>query len=164
LNEQVIIIIGRLHPTCRGVMKRKYTQLVLQYGPALNVPLEFHFQMLSVNHSQWFTGERLNSPSVKGTVSPLDRIFELQYEAPSFKHLSLKHDHSSLQLDSMYIPMTTVDRTIEHIVCYVYHKAIIEPYPKCENCAPPIHYINQCHPLTNFCLDQALCIQHPDIV
>jgi hypothetical protein len=37
-------------------------------------------------------------------------------------------------------------------------------YPKCTACGLSIHYVEQCHPLVNFCLAQALYVKHPDIV
>jgi hypothetical protein len=64
----------------------------------------------------------------------------------------------------MEIDMATVDRTIEHGVCYVDRKTNNESYPKCADCGLPGHSITQCHPLINFCLAQVLSLHHPGIV
>jgi hypothetical protein len=48
LNEWVLLILGRLHPTWRDVMKKKYMQLVDQNGITPPVPLECHLEMLGV--------------------------------------------------------------------------------------------------------------------
>jgi hypothetical protein len=60
--------------------------------------------------------------------------------------------------------MVTVDRVMEHVVCYVDRKTNNGSYPKCVACGLPGHSIDQCHPLINFCLAGALARQHPDIV
>jgi hypothetical protein len=40
MNERVVLILSRLHPTWRDTMQRKYKQLVPQGGSSLTVPLE----------------------------------------------------------------------------------------------------------------------------
>jgi hypothetical protein len=52
LNERVLLIPGRLHPTWRDVMKKKYMQLVPQNGIIPPIPLECHLEMLGVTLTQ----------------------------------------------------------------------------------------------------------------
>jgi hypothetical protein len=67
-------------------------------------------------------------------------------------------------IGSTALDMATVDRTLEHVVCYVDRKTKNGTYPKCVACGLPGHSIDQCHPLINFCLAGALASQHPDSV
>jgi hypothetical protein len=47
-SEQIILIISRLHPVWRDVIKRKYTQIMPQNGPVTAIPAECQIAMLSV--------------------------------------------------------------------------------------------------------------------
>jgi hypothetical protein len=65
----------------------------------------------------------------------------------------------------MSIDMVTVDRALEHMICYIDNKSRNDTsYPKCTTCGLPGHTIEQCHLLVNHCLAQALAAQRPYIV
>jgi hypothetical protein len=164
LNEQVILILGRLLPNWWDLMKLKYTQLVPQSGPASNVPLECRLEMLIITLAQLCFEKRLESPSVKIVTPTPERVFAIQDTPLLLDPLLMVDDQSFLQLGTMPIPMASVDGTIEYIVCFVDRKARGESYPKCEACGLPGYSLKQCHPLVNFCLVLALYIQQLDLV
>jgi hypothetical protein len=44
------------------------------------------------------------------------------------------------------------------------HGGASSTYPKCEACGLTGHKADQCHPLVNYCVAQAMIAQHPDLV
>jgi hypothetical protein len=144
-------------------MKSKYTQLAPQSVLAANVPLECHLEMLGVTLTQCCAEKHISSHLPRILSGP-PIFFLIQDQPLLFEPLSLENEHSSLKFNTMYIPVTTIDGTIEHIICFIDRKARDESYPKCEACGLPRHSINQCHPLVNFSLAQDLCSHHLNLV
>jgi hypothetical protein len=68
LNEKIISIIDRLHPTWRDTMKRTYVIMVPQDSAVTNIPLECHLEMLAVTLMQWCDEDRLPPPNRQGVV------------------------------------------------------------------------------------------------
>jgi hypothetical protein len=169
-NERVIIVLSRLHPTWRDAMKRKYTTLVPQNGVIPPIPMEFQLAMLSVTPTQWCVEELLELPSANN-IGPSSSVFAIQDSNPKIKdtyldiaHLTLNVSHPSILFGHTSIDTGTVDRAIQHIMCYADRGSKKSSYPKCTACGLPGHTLEQCNPLVNFCLAQALAAQHPDIV
>jgi hypothetical protein len=155
-NERVLLIISRLHLTWRDAIKRKYTQRVPQTSTVPLVPLECHLEMLSVSLTQWCSEERLDAPSVRND-KPEAPVFDLDGIAKEMSDLSIDSPPpSDLILGSRRIPAATVDNAIAHMVCYVDRGGASSTYPKCEACGLPGHKADQCHPLVNYCVAQAM--------
>jgi hypothetical protein len=164
-NEQLIFIVSRLHPVWRDVLKRKYTQLVPQNGTATDIPMECQIPMLSVTLTQWCEEEGLWPSARPGATAP--RIFSLQDTADTINGLaglSIDMTPSPLHLGHTMVDSTVVDTAVEHIICYVAAGASKSTFPKCAACGLPGHRQDQCHPLVNFCLAQALAERHPELV
>jgi hypothetical protein len=169
-NERVILVLSRLHPTWRNALKRKYATLVTQNGAIPPIPMEFQLAMLSVTLTQWCVEEQLELPSARIT-GPSSSVFAIQDSDPiindtdlAIANLTLDVSHPSILFGHTHINTGTVDRAIQHIVFYVDHGSKKSSYPKCTSCGLPGHTLEQCQPLVNFCLAQALAAQHPDIV
>jgi hypothetical protein len=169
LNEKIFSIITRLHPTWRDAMKRKYITMVPQDGAVTNIPLECHLEMLAVTLLQWCDEDRLAPPQDKSSSAPLrtptSSLFELQDTvATHFPEAASNSSPSEIYFGAMTIAEETVDRYVEHIICYVARGSEKGSYPKCVACGFPGHTIDKCFPLVFFCIAQALASQHPEIV
>jgi hypothetical protein len=88
----------------------------------------------------------------------------VEYTCPAFADLTLNVSPPSILFGHTSIYTGTVNRAIQHIVCYVDRGSQKSYYPKCTACGFPGHTLDKCHPLVNFCLAQALTAHHPDIV
>jgi hypothetical protein len=165
-NEKVISIISRLHPTWRDTIKRKYSNMVPQCGTVSTIPSECSIPLLCVTLEQWCDEDRFDLPWVK-TDTATSRVFELANDSaflPSGEPPIPSQDASVFHIGYTALDMATVDRALEHVICYVDRKTKNGTYPKCVACGLPGHSIGQCHPLINFCLAGALASHHPDIV
>jgi predicted RNA-binding Zn-ribbon protein involved in translation (DUF1610 family) len=166
----VSFFLSQLHPTWRDALKRKYTTLIPQNGAIPPIPMECQLAMLSVTLTQWCVEERLELPSAK-IIGPSSSVFAIQDPPPTVEDtgpaladLPFNVSPPSILFGHTSIDTVTVDRAIQHIVCYVDRGSQKSSYPKCTACGLPGRTLDKCHPLVNFCLDQALTAQHPDIV
>jgi hypothetical protein len=165
-NKTVISIMSRLHPTWCDAMKRKYINMVPQCGTGSTIPSECSIPLLCVTLKKWCDEDRLDLPQVKSDTAT-SRLFELANDSallPSGEPPIPSQEASVFHNGSTALDMTTVDRALEHVVCYVDRKTKNGTYPKYVACGLPGHSIDQCHPLINFCLAGDLASQHPDIV
>jgi hypothetical protein len=169
-NEHVILILSRLHPTWRDALKRKYTTLVPQNGAIPPIPMECQLAMLIVTLTQWCVEERTELPSAK-VIGPSSSVFALLDSPPmadetvtNFADMQLNSSPPSILFGHTSIDTGTVDRVIQHIVCYFDRGSQKGSYPECIACGLPGQNMDKCHPLVNFCLSQALAAQHLDIV
>jgi hypothetical protein len=143
--------------------------MVPQDGAITNIPLECHLEMLAVTLMQWCDEDRLAPPTDKASSAPHrtlpSSLFELQDAAADhFTEETSENGPSEIDFGAMTIAEETVDRSVEHIVCYVARGNEKGSYPKCVACGLPGHTIDKCFPLVNFCIAQALASQHPAIV
>jgi hypothetical protein len=163
-NERILLIISRLNDTWRDTMKRKYTLLVPQNGPIPLIPMECQLEMLTVTFTKWCEEERLDAPSAK-VSSPSPRVFAI-YDLQDLDLSDRPHALAprEISIGNTTINLEMVDRALAHVICYVDGGTSKSAYPKCSACGLPGHKIEQCHPLINFCLVQALAAQHPDNV
>jgi hypothetical protein len=123
-NEKVISIISRLHPTWRDAMKRKYINMVPQCGTVSTIPSECSIPLLCVTLEQWCDEDRLDLPQVKTDTAP-SRVFELANDSallPYGEPPIPSQDASVFHIGSTALNMATVDRALEHAVCYVDRK------------------------------------------
>jgi hypothetical protein len=169
-NEHVILILSRLHPTWRDALKLKYTMLVPQNGAIPPIPMKYQLAMLSVTLTQWCVEEHMELPYAK-VIGPSSSIFALLDSPPmadetvtNFADMQLNSSPPSILFGHTSIDTGTVDRVIQHIVCYFDRGSQKGSYPECIACGLPGQNMDKCHPLVNFCLSQALAAQHPDIV
>jgi hypothetical protein len=145
-------------------MRRKYTQLVPQHGMIAHVPLECHLEMLSVTLTQWCGEERLDTPSARGDKQD-NPVFALDDICPDLTDLSIDNSPSSdLIFGPQRVPADTVDNAIAHMIYYVNRGGASRTYPKCEACGLTGHKSDQCHPLVNYYVAQAMIAQHQDLV
>jgi hypothetical protein len=105
-------------------MKRKYITMVPQDGAVTNIPLECHLEMLAVTIMQWCDEDRLAPPNDKASSAPLrtppSSLFELQDTvATHFPEAASNTGPSEIDFGAMNIAKETVDRSVEHIICYV---------------------------------------------
>jgi hypothetical protein len=135
-NERVILILSRMHPTWRDALKRKYTTLIPQNGAIPPIPMEYQLAMLSVTLTQWCVEERLELPSAK-IIGPSSSVFAIQDSAPTVEDtgpaiadLTLNVSPPSIIFGHTSIDTGTVDRAIQHIVCYVDRGSQKSSYPK----------------------------------
>jgi hypothetical protein len=129
--------------------------------------------MLSVTLSQWCNNRRLDRPSPCSDRPPT-RVFALHDTDDSDSAACYSSDQdisesTATAPDAIVIGSTnfddaTVDKTITHMVWYVNRGGSSSTYPKCAACGLPGHKIDQCHPLINHCLVQALAYQHPELI
>jgi hypothetical protein len=126
-NGSVIMILIHIHihPTRCDAMKRKYTTIVPHNGTIPPIPMECQLAMLSVTLTQWCVEERLELPSSK-VMGPSSPVFYLQEHPPTaddaataFEDLQLDPTPDSICFGHTNIDIGTVDRAIQHIVCYV---------------------------------------------
>jgi hypothetical protein len=171
LNERVLLILGRLHPTWRNVMKKKYMQLVPHNGIIPPIPLECHLEMLGVTLTQWCAKGKMESPSPRTERSHMSStpVFAIEDNSEddqdTFTPLLFQESPSpDVILGHTCVPSDKIDNAIQHMVCYIDRGGSKSNYLKCEACGLAGHTAEKCNPLIFFCIAQALASQHPDVV
>jgi hypothetical protein len=96
---------------------------------------------------QWCDEDRLAPPNNKASSAPLrippSSLFELQDTAAThFPEAASNTGPSEIEFGAMTIAEETVDRYVEHIICYVARGSEKGSYPKCVACVLPGHTID----------------------